>query len=111
MIDGQIKKTVLGVGHMTDAPGRRQRRFPPEMEWPVRRAMEKLLSEWGVGKEWIAICGGARGTDILFAELCLERGATVRIYLALSIEDFRKRSVRVAGTNWESRFDALLARC
>jgi hypothetical protein len=56
----------------------------------------------------LGICGGARGGDILFAELCVERGAHVPLYVALPPEYFVGTSVRADGTDWERRFLALM---
>ena len=57
----------------------------------------------------LAICGGACGADILFAEECLRRGAQIRLLLAQKAEDFVRASVRHAGDDWVRRFDALRA--
>jgi len=104
-------KVIVCSGHMIDMPGRVPPRFPPEKEGAVRSAMADALDAWKVGKNCLAICGGARGADILFAELCLERNAEVRLYLALPIPEFLERSVRFPGGDWETRFDSLLSRC
>jgi hypothetical protein len=104
-------KVFVGSGHMTDAPDRADPRFPPGSEVAVRERMAARLDHWGAGEGDLAICGGARGADILFAELCLERGAHVRLYLAEDRGDFLRHSVRVPGTDWEDRHFALLERC
>jgi hypothetical protein len=105
------KQVIVCSGHMIDMPGRVPRRFPPEKEGAVRAAMADALDAWKVGKNSLAICGGARGADLLFAELCLERQAHVRLYLALPIPEFLERSVRLPGGDWEGRFDRMLSRC
>ncbi len=103
-----FEKVVVGSGHMIDLPDRKEPRFPPSKEAAVREQMAKKLDEWGIGKGHLALCGGARGADILFAELCLERGAQLRLLLALPEEEFVERSVRLPGSNWEDRFFNLL---
>lgn len=74
-------------------------------------AMRDRLIAWGVGSNSTAICGGARGADILFAETCFKLGAAVRIHLALPMERFIEKSVRIPNTEWEERFKALLPVC
>lgn len=69
--------------------------------------MARQLSSWNIGPGDLAICGGARGSDIIFAELCANRGAEVWLFISLDLVDFVKESVRVPGTNWEQRFIAL----
>src|SRR5687768_14930893 len=72
--------------------------------------MEREQARWGIGNGDLAICGGARGADILFAELCADRGAEVWLYPALAEEEFLEESVRLPGSHWEERFHALRAR-
>jgi hypothetical protein len=62
------------------------------------------------GAHAIAIAGGACGGDILFHELCLERGIESRLYLALPPDQFVEASVRHGGDHWVARFHALLER-
>ena len=96
---------------MIDSPGRTPPRFPAEAEPPVRQAMDRILAERNIGQRDLAITGGARGADIIGAELCLARGATVWILLPLPEPEFLERSVRLPGSDWETRFHALTRRC
>jgi hypothetical protein len=99
---------VVFSGHLTDEPDRPSPRFPPERETAVRRGLAEVLDRWEIGPNDVGICGGARGGDILFAELCLERGAEVYLCVSLPPERFLDTSVRAEGTDWEHRFLALL---
>ena len=72
--------------------------------------MNRQLAAWQIGPGDLAICGGARGSDIIFAELCANRGAEVWLFISLDEEDFLEQSVRVPGTDWEQRFIALRKR-
>jgi hypothetical protein len=107
----RFQKVILASGHMIDLPDRVAKglgeRFPPRKETLVRDCIAKQLDLWGVGARDLAICGGARGTDILFAELCADRGAEVWLFLALPEAEFLEASVRLADSNWEDRFFAL----
>jgi hypothetical protein len=96
---------------MIDAPGRKEPRLPTAKEGAVRRAIEKELADWGTGSDDVGICGGACGTDILFAEACLERGARVLLLIPLPEEMFLKKSVAFADADWEARYRALRAKC
>ena len=71
----RFQKVVLASGHMIDMPDRVAKglaeRFPPGKENLVRECIAKQLDLWGVGAHDLAICGRARGTDILFCRtLC-----------------------------------------
>jgi hypothetical protein len=107
-------KVILASGHMTDAPDRvgkgRGERFPERKGDAVRDAVARQLDEWGVGAGDLAICGGARGADIIFAELCADRGAEVWLFLPLPEDEFVEESVRSPGTDWERRFRELRGR-
>ncbi|HVF91599.1 MAG TPA: hypothetical protein VNH22_16160 [Blastocatellia bacterium] len=89
---------------MIDKPERKEPRFPPEKEGVVRERLEQQLDRWGIGEGDLAICGGARGADLIFAELCADRGSEVWLFIALEEKEFLKESVRLPGGDWEKRF-------
>jgi tetratricopeptide (TPR) repeat protein len=100
----RFNKVVVFSGHMIDEPDRKEKRFPPEKEDMVRAALTKQLDAWGIGEGDVAMCGGARGGDILLAELCAERQAHVRLFVPLPEAQFLEKSVRLPGSNWEARY-------
>lgn len=51
----------------------------------------------------------AAGADILFAEALLGRGVALNVVLPFATDDFIEQSVRPAGEDWVSRFEACLA--
>ncbi len=106
----QFKKVFVASGHMVDQPGRTPPRFPQEKVEKVRDAIAAQLDRWQVGPDDLALCGGARGADLLFAEICLQRGARVRLLLPLLGGDFLRESVRLPGTDWEDRYFAVKAK-
>jgi hypothetical protein len=104
-------RVVLCSGHLIDAPGRKVPRFPANLEARVRALIAEQLDAWAVGRDDVCLSGGARGADMLFAEECLQRGATVRLLIALPDTEFIARSVRVPGTDYEQRYHALRQAC
>jgi hypothetical protein len=80
---------------MIDAPDRTEPRFPAAKEDVVRARLASQLDLWNIGSSDLAICGGACGADILFAELCAARGADVWLMLPLEEPVFVETSVRV----------------
>jgi tetratricopeptide (TPR) repeat protein len=110
----RFKKVVVASGHMIDTPDRVAKglgeRFPPLKEDAVRERIAKQLEAWAVGADDLAICGAARGADILFAELCADRGAEVWLFIALSEADFLEQSVRLPDSDWEQRYYDLRGR-
>ena len=104
-------KVAICSGHMIDKPGRSEPRFPREKEAAVRAGIATQLAAWEIGSGDLAVCSGARGADILFAEECLARGARVRLLLAKEVDEFVEASVRLEDSDWVDRFHALRERC
>ena len=100
---------LLFSGHMIDAPGRKAPRFPAAMEALARAAIAEELDAVGAGSGDLAVCSGACGGDLLFAELALAQGLSLEIYLPFDAADFARKSVEFAGGDWRARFDSVLA--
>jgi hypothetical protein len=95
---------------MVDMPGRNPPRFPAEKEDAVRAKIAGHLERWKIGEGDLAVCGGARGGDIIFAEECLRRGAGIRLLIALPLPQFVRESVRLPKTRrWEEKLQDLQA--
>jgi hypothetical protein len=102
---GAIPRNVLLFsGHMIDAPGRKQPRFPADKEPLARDAIVNALNEAGAGPHDLAICGGACGGDLIFAEACLARGAELELYLPFDQPTFLVNSVDFADADWHDRY-------
>ena len=97
-------KVFLFSGHMIDAFDRKSPRFPADKEPVAKAAISDLLDCLHLGPRDIAICGGACGGDLLFAEAALKRGAKLEIYLPFDEKRFFAESVDFAGSDWHSRF-------
>ena len=100
-------KVVICSGHMIDAPERREPRFPAAKAQAVRAKIAMQLAHWDIGPRDLAICEGACGAAILFAEETLRRGARLRLLLAQEVDAFVQNSVQHAGEDWVRRFHAL----
>ena len=63
---------------MVDSPDRTEKRFPNDKKYIdiAVNAIAAKLDELGANKYDLALCGGACGGDLLFAESCLERDLT-----------------------------------
>jgi hypothetical protein len=102
-----FNKVVVASGHMIDSPDRPAPRFPPSKEQSVKERVEQQLDTWKIGEGDLAICGGARGADIIFGESCADRGAQVWLMLPMAEPDFLKASVRLPDSDWEDRYYTL----
>jgi hypothetical protein len=104
------KNVILFSGHMIDAPNRATPRFPPDKAPVAAAEIAKRLGDIGAGPDDLAICGGACGGDLLFAEACLARGMRLEIYLPFEEPTFLAESVDFAGGDWHERYLAAKAR-
>ena len=103
-------KVALFSGHMIDTPGRATARFPPNKEPIAKQAISNTLRDLDVGPRDLAICGGACGGDLLFAEAALARGARLELYIPFEEPTFLEKSVDFADSDWRARFFAAKAR-
>jgi hypothetical protein len=99
-------KVVLFSGHMIDAPDRQTPRFPPNKEPVAASAIADALSKIAATRGDLAICGGACGGDLLFAEACLARGMRLELYIPFQEPTFLANSVDFAGGDWHDRYVA-----
>jgi len=97
----------LFSGHMIDVQGRMPPRFPAKKEKDAAEAIAKKLDELGAGQKDLALCGGACGGDILFAEACLDRSMHLQIRIPFDEPTFLKNSITFAGGNWSDRFNKI----
>jgi hypothetical protein len=104
------KNVILFSGHMIDAPDRTTPRFPPDKAPIAAAAIAATLTEIGAGAGDLAICGGACGGDLLFAEACLARRMRLEIYIPFEEPDFLAESVDFAGDDWRERYLAAKAK-
>jgi class 3 adenylate cyclase/tetratricopeptide (TPR) repeat protein len=101
-----IPKLVIFSGHMMDSANRSGRRFAAADEPAVRSAIEKQLEVMSAG---IGFSGAACGSDIIFLEAMLSRGAAVHVVLPWPKEQFVQTSVEIAAEgDWVTRFTRVL---
>jgi tetratricopeptide (TPR) repeat protein len=98
------RQVFLFSGHMIDAPGRSEPRFPPDKGIIAAQAIADKLDALEAGSEDLALCGGACGGALLFAEACLARGLKLEVRIPLDEPTFIKKSVAFAPGHWTDRF-------
>ena len=101
------RKVLLFSGHMIDAPGQVKPRFPANKEAIAAAAIARTLEQINAGSNDLAICGGANGGDLLFAEASLARQLTLELYIPFEEEEF---IADFADARWRSRFFAVKSR-
>lgn len=86
-------------------------RFPRGNVPAVAELFRSQLRAWGGGQETLAVCSGAAGGDIVFAESACEIGASVDLLLPFDVETFVAKSVEPSGDDWVRRFHNLRLHC
>lgn len=102
----QPGKVFLFSGHMVDAPGRKEPRFPADKEPVAAAAIDQALSDEGASDQDLALTQGAAGGDLLFAEAALKRGLRLQLLLPLPEPDFIEASIlrSADGETWRKRY-------
>jgi hypothetical protein len=104
------QKIFLFSGHMIDATTRSNPRFPPDKVPIAAAEISRTLDQTHAGHADLAICGGACGGDLLFAEAALARNLMLELYIPFSEDEFLAKSVDFADADWRSRFFAAKSR-
>ncbi|CAA7613896.1 adenylate/guanylate cyclase domain-containing protein [Magnetospirillum sp. UT-4] len=91
---------VVFTGHALDRDGEGPH-FPPGLEAAVRAEIAQQLEDLNAQ---IGYCMASCGSELLFIEAMLERGAEVNVVMPFAIEDFIAEDVRYGGPRWEMRF-------
>jgi hypothetical protein len=79
--------------------------FPPEKEHDIRNAIRKVLDKYNAGSDDLAFSTGMdAGSEIIFVELCLERGIPVQAYFPVPEAPYVRDFVSPGGEQWVERF-------
>ena len=97
---------IVFSGHLSNQ-GRSNAKLSKRLESEISQEIRDYIEDVNAG---IGFSSAAAGSDILFLEAMIERGAEVEITLPWCVEDFRKTSVSKFGKAWEKRFDAVLSK-
>ncbi len=95
-------------GHLLDAPGRSEPRFPPELAPAVKAAIASRLKALDIQ---FGFASAAAGADLIFLETLIELGGEAHVVLPCDREQFARDSVApAAGGAWVPRFERVLER-
>lgn len=103
----RIPNVIMFAGHMIDRSARATPRFPSNLESVVANEIRNKID---ILKPGFGFSSAACGSDILFLEAMLDRGAEISVVLPYNEEEFIRDSVTIVPTgNWRARFDRVLA--
>lgn len=95
---------VVFTGPMLDAPLCARECFPADMAPLAAAEIVLRLALLDAGPGDLALCDGASGGGLLFAEAALARGMRLELRLPFDEERFLRESVAFAGQQWLSRY-------
>jgi class 3 adenylate cyclase len=103
----KIPGIVVFSGHLIDRSDRPSPRFPASLEPVVSEAISSRIKRISPG---FGYASAGCGSDILFFEALLERGAEAHVVLPYDKQQFIKDSVDFANGDWVQRFEHVLKR-
>ncbi len=103
----RVPPVAVFSGHMIDAAGRAEPRFPPSREAAVRAQLETRLRELAPVAGYAS---AACGADLIFHEVLQEIGSESHVVLPYPPEIFASVSVERGGAEWMRRFERVLER-
>ncbi|MCE9645233.1 MAG: DUF4071 domain-containing protein [Chloroflexi bacterium] len=101
----QAGRAFLFTGYMIDYPGKDKKTFPADKENEIRHEIRAKLEGFKINSDDRAFVAGlSAGSEILFAEICAEKGIKVRAFLPLPESAYIKQFVSPGGDAWVERF-------
>jgi tetratricopeptide (TPR) repeat protein len=101
----QDGRAFLFTGYMVDHAGKEKKTFPADKENEIRQdILEKLESFNLIPDDRAFVAGLSAGSEILFAEVCVEKGLKVKAYLPLPESAYIRKFVSIGGDAWVERF-------
>jgi tetratricopeptide (TPR) repeat protein len=98
-------RAFLFTGYMVDYPGKEKKTFPADKENEIRKEILDKLESFNLIPNDRAFVGGlSAGSEILFVEICVEKGIKVRVYLPLPESAYVRQFVSPGGDVWVDRF-------
>jgi hypothetical protein len=99
------RQTFLFGGYMVDYPSKSYKAFPKDKEAEVRAEIMKRLEKFNASEnDRASLPGLAAGSQIIFAELCLERGMHLNVNFPLPDSEYIREFVSPCGDEWVERF-------
>jgi len=101
----QDGRAFLFTGYMIDHPGKEKKTFPADKEDEIRQEIQKTLESFNLIPDDRAFVSGlSAGSEILFAEICAEKGIKIKAFLPLPESAYVRKFVSPAGDAWVDRF-------
>lgn len=98
-------RSFLFTGLMVDQPGKQKKAFPSEKESEIRSEIRKKIEKFKpTADDRAYLAGLSAGSEIIFAELCIEMGLKLKVYFSKPESAYIREFVSYAGEAWVDRF-------
>lgn len=98
-------RAILFTGYMVDYAGKDKKTLPPEKETELRQEIRKKLEKMHpTSNDRAFLSGLSAGSEIIFAEVCIELGLKVKAYLPHTESTYVREFISPAGEGWVDRF-------
>lgn len=98
-------RSILFTGYMVDYASKEKKTLPAEKEADLRQEIRKKIEKFNPHTNDRAFVSGlAAGSEIIFAEVCIELGLKVKAYLPLTEAAYVREFISPAGEGWVDRF-------
>lgn len=98
-------RNILFTGYMVDYTGKEKKTLPPENENELRQEIRKKLEKiQPTHNDRAFVSGLSAGSEIIFAEVCLDLGLKVKAYLPHTESAYVREFISPAGEGWADRF-------
>ncbi len=95
----------LFTGYMINNTNKKESHFPPEKEQDIRSAIRSVLQKYNAGPDDLAVTTGMdAGSEIIFVELCADRGIPVQAHFPTQEARYVRDFVSPGGEQWVERF-------
>ncbi len=99
------ERSLLFTGLMVDPPGKQKKAFPMEKESEIRAEIRRKLEKYKpTANDRAYVSGLSAGSEIIFAELCIEMGLKLKVYFPKPESSYVREFVSYAGEAWVERF-------
>jgi hypothetical protein len=84
---------------------KKENQFPPEKEHDIKNSIAAVLGKYEAGPNDVAVTTGMdAGSEIVFVEICAERGIPVQAYFPVPEAPYVRDFVSPGGEQWVERF-------
>lgn len=101
-------RALVFTGYMVNHPGKDKRFFPADKQSEIKNEICKRIEKFKpTPRDRAFLAGLSAGSEIIFAEACVEAGMKVKVFMPHSESKYARLFVVPAGQEWQDRYYAI----